>query len=182
MPEHTNAMTMTFPGYWARSRTLMRMLFPSLAVLVLAGFSGCDSVKPLTPEEQSFVSAWGVRENLQKAFKAESVDQVLATLSPDLADSPKTRKDLSDMFETFRTLDFQLVMDSGTIDETARTIHFRAHWTMTGVPKSKTARHYFQTGECRVDISLRKSPAPSRIQRILGDTFLALPGKPSPSP
>ena len=147
---------------------------------VLFGFlsaTGCEDVKPLTPEEKSLVSAWSVRERMEHAYSEKSVDNVLNVLSPELASIPDMRTQLTNLFGMFESVDLHLIMDSGRIDTTAHIVHFRAHWTVTGVPKGKKEGHYFQTGECRLAISLQKAPLPAQILKIEGDTFLAAPGK-----
>jgi hypothetical protein len=125
------------------------------------------------------VSAWSVKSRIEHAYAEMSVDNVLNILSPELAASSDTRTQLSSLFGMFSSIDLHLTMDSGRIDTTAHTVHFRAHWTMTGIPKTKAGR-YFQTGECRLVVTIRKAPLPARIQEIDGDTFLAAPGKLSP--
>ncbi len=142
--------------------------------------SGCGEVKPLTPEEQSLVSAWKIGKSLRRAYSKESVDEVVSLLTSSLANRPETRPQLAKMFGMFRKLDLTLVMDSGEVDPTTHSITFRGHWTMTGLPKSGSGPRYFQTGECQIVVSMAKTPNPSRIESISGDTFLAVPAKLSP--
>lgn len=169
----------SFSEVVANTKATGRLFFAGLLLFGFLGAAGCEDVKPLTPEEQSLVSAWSVKDRIEHAYAEMSVDNVLNTLSPGLAASPDTRTHLSTLFGMFRSVDLHLTMDSGRIDTTAHTVHFRAHWTMTGIPKTKAGR-YFQTGECRLVVSIRKAPLPARIQEIAGDTFLAAPGKLSP--
>ncbi|EQD25741.1 MAG: hypothetical protein D084_Lepto4C00009G0001, partial [Leptospirillum sp. Group IV 'UBA BS'] len=140
--------------------------FALLATLVSAG---CGEVKPLTPEEQSLVSAWKVSESLQKAFDRESVDEVMGLLAPPLSVRPDTRIQLERLFGMFKRINLTLVMDSGEVDSATHSITFSAHWTLTGLPKIGSGPRYFQTGECRMVTSMRKAPAPSRLEDISGD-------------
>ncbi len=151
-----------------------------LVVAVALVASGCGEVKPLTPDEQSLVSAWKIGKLIQRAYSKESVDDVVSHLSSPLATRPETRAQLTRLFGMFRKLDLTLVMDSGEVDPTTHSITFHAHWTMTGLPKSRSGPRYFQTGECRIVVSMAKAPHPSRIESISGDTFLAAPAKLSP--
>jgi hypothetical protein len=170
---------LSFPIF-GKKREFFRLLVLSFFFLGMISASGCEDVKPLSPDQQSIVSAWNVREQLEHAYALESVDNVLNLLSPELASAPNTRSTLSKLFGMLKSVDLHLSMDSGQIDTTAREIHFRAHWTLTGLSSGKAER-YFQTGECRLVVSLRKAPLPAQILRIEGDSFLSAPGKFSPA-
>ncbi len=144
--------------------------------------AGCGEVKPLNPEEQSLVNAWKIGDSLQKAYARESVGGVMDLLAPPLSNRADTRIQLERLFGLFRKMDLTLVMDSGEVDETTHSVTFRAHWTMTGLPKTGSGPRYFQTGECRMVVLTRKSPAPARIESLTGDTFLSAPPKINPRP
>lgn len=148
----------------------------------IISLAGCGEVKPLNPEEQSLVNAWKVGDSLQKAYASESVDGVMDLLAPPLSNRPDTRIQLERLFGLFRKLDLTLVMDSGEVDQTTHSVTFRAHWTMTGLPKTGSGPRYFQTGECTMVVLARKSPAPARIESLTGDTFLSAPPKTNPRP
>lgn len=151
-----------------------------LVLAILVGSAGCGEVKPLTPEQQSLVSAWSIGKSLQKAFTARSSDAVMELLSPSFSEKPQTRGQLERLFTMFDSLDLHLVMDSGIVDSTSKTVTFMAHWTLTGIPKEKTLNHYFQTGECQMIVTLREAPHPSKIESLTGDSFMMVPAKPGP--
>ncbi len=149
-----------------------------LFLVSLMAFSGCGEEKPLTPEQQSLLSAWSIRDSLEKAFKKESVDDVMTLLGPPLSTRADTRAQLERLFAMFKTVNLTLVMDSGIIDSTTRSITFMAHWTVSAIPHDKTIPHYFQTGECRLIVTLRQSPNPSKLEDLVGETFFSAPAKP----
>ncbi len=161
-------------------KILFRYGMIAFALVAIISFAGCGEVKPLTPEEQSLVNAWKIGDSLQKAYARESVDEVMDLLAPALSMRPDTRIQLERLFGLFRKMDLTLVMDSGEVDETTHSVTFRAHWTMTGLPKTGSGPRYFQTGECRMVVLARKSPAHARIESLTGDTFLSAPPKPNP--
>jgi hypothetical protein len=143
-----------------------------VGMLILLG--GCEDVKPLTPEQQSFVSAWKIGKKLGKAFSAESPEAVEALLGPPLSLDPKTHAGLMGIFAVLDKIDLRIVMDSGTVDETGHAIVFHAHWTMSAISKGpkKAGARYFQTGESRMVVGLAKPPGKARLLSLTGDTFL----------
>lgn len=169
----------TRPGKtsWKKSSSLTML---ALVIAAALGMSGCGEVKPLTPEEQSLVSSWKIGKSLESAYSKESVDAVLSLLAPSLSSRPETRTQLARIFGMFRKLNLTLVMDSGEVDPTTHAITFRAHWTLTGLPKTGSGPRYFQTGECRMVVTMEKAPHRSRIESISGDTFLVAPAKTLP--
>ncbi|MGC8528812.1 MAG: hypothetical protein ACP5OP_01245 [Leptospirillia bacterium] len=156
----------------------LRSLFFGGAGMVLVGMliviGGCEDVKPLTPEQQSFMSAWKIGKNLGKAFATQSPKAVEALLGPPLSLDPKTHAGLVSIFAVLDKIDLRIVMDSGTVDETGHAIVFHAHWTMSAISKGpkKAGARYFQTGEARMVVGLSKPPGKARLLSLTGDTFL----------
>ena len=141
-------------------------------MLILLG--GCEDVKPLTPEQQSYVSAWKIGKSLGKAFSTESPEAVESLLGPPLSSDPKTHAGLMGIFAVLDKIDLRIVMDSGTVDETGHAIIFHAHWTMSAISKGpkKAGARYFQTGEARMVVALSTPPGKARLLSLTGDTFL----------
>lgn len=146
----------------------------TLAGAMLVFLGGCGEVKPLTPEQQSFMSAWKIGKDLEKAFAQESPEAVESFLGSPLSDDPKTHAGLVGIFAVLDKIDLRIVMDSGTVDETGHSIVFHGHWTMAAISKGplKPGTRYFQTGEARLVVAIRKSPGKPKLLSLTGDTFL----------
>ncbi len=168
-------------GTFSKRISWLGGLWAILAVSAIVSLSGCGEVKPLTPEQKSFMSAWKIGKEMGKAFEKGSPEAVENLLGPPLSQDPKTHIGLTRLFALLDKIDLRIVMDGGMIDQTGHDVVFRAHWTMAGVSKSpKAGVRYFQTGECRLVVSIENAPKTSRLLSLSGDTFLRAPATAKP--
>ena len=146
----------------------------TLAGAMIVFLGGCGEVKPLTPEQQSFMGAWKIGKDLGKAFAQGTPQAVEGILGPPLSEDPKTHAGLVGIFAVLDKIDLRIVMDSGTVDETGHAIIFHGHWTMSAISKGppKAGTRYFQTGEARMVVALRHPPGKPSLLSLTGDTFL----------
>ena len=155
-------------------RPFVAVAWLTLAGVMLVVLGGCGEVKPLTPEQQSFMAAWRIGKDLGKAFAKGNPQAVEGLLGPPLSVDPKTHTGLLGIFAVLDKIDLRIVMDSGTVDETGHVMNFQGHWTMSAISKGplKAGTRYFQTGEARFVVSLAQPPGKPRLLALTGDTFL----------